>query len=258
MTNLVSIIMPAYNAERTIPQAIESILCQTYTQWELIVVDDASTDGTGKIVQGYAARDSRIHVLCREENRGVSEARNLALQSAGGQWIALLDSDDAWHPEKLEKQLALAAAKDSQLVFTGSGYMDADGTPLSWTLRVPETVDYRRLLKQNVISNSSALVRKSLYERCQVIADEAHEDFCCWLTCLRSGIVAHGIDEPLLIYRLSPGSKSGNKLRSARMAWNSYRIMGLSLPAAAYYMLWYTVTGVLKHRHLRTGKGQKS
>ncbi len=253
----VSIIMPAYNAEKTVARAIDSVLAQTYGQWELIVVDDASTDSTWEILTLYASRDSRIRPLCNEKNRGVSETRSRALRSATGPWVALLDSDDAWLPEKLEKQLALAAAKNCPLVFTGSGYMDSDGQPLDWIFHIPAEVNYRKLLKQNVISNSSVLVRKSLYEKCQVLADEAHEDFCCWLTCLRSGVVAHGIDEPLLTYRLSPSSKSGNKLRSARMAWNSYRIMGLSLPKAAYYMLWYTVTGVLKHRHIRTGKGHK-
>ncbi len=254
---LVSIIMPAYNAASTIACAIDSVLSQTYQQWELVVINDASSDDTAEIASAYAARDSRIRVLCNEQNMGVSETRRRGMQAAHGRWLALLDSDDAWQPDKLEKQMRIAGEGRAQLVFTGSSYMDSHGNPREWVFHVPETITYRKLLKQNVISNSSVLIRKDWYERSILNADDIHEDFVCWLRFLREGGIACGIDEPLLIYRLSPGSKSGNKLRSARMAWRSYRLIGLSLPEAAYYMSWYSVTGVLKHRHLRMPKEEQ-
>ena len=153
--------------------------------------------------------------------------------------------------------MRIAGAGRAQLVFTGSSYMDSLGNPREWIFHVPETITYRKLLKQNVISNSSVLIQKDWYERSILNAEDIHEDFVCWLRFLREGGIACGIDEPLLIYRLSPGSKSGNKLRSARMAWRSYRLIGLSLPETAYYMSWYSVTGVLKHRHLRMPKEER-
>jgi teichuronic acid biosynthesis glycosyltransferase TuaG len=255
MTNkeneMISIIMPAYNAEKTLGAAIESVISQTYPCWELIVVNDASRDGTNEIAQAYAAGDQRIRVLCNEKNCGVSETRLRGLQASRGQWIALLDSDDAWAPDKLKKQMDVANAANAKLIFTGSGYMDENGNRIDWMLHVPEKIVYRKLLKQNLISNSSVLIRKECYQEHLCIADGAHEDFVCWLRFLRTGETAYGIDEPLLIYRVSSGSKSGNKLHSAQMAWRAYRIVGLSIPETLYYMVWYTITGILKHRHLK-------
>lgn len=255
---VVSIIMPAYNAEKTLPQAVESVMAQTYPHWELIIIDDASRDGTRELIRAYAQQEPRIRVLENEKNCGVSETRRRGLEASRGQWIALLDSYDAWKPEKLQKQMALAVEKGSQLVYTGSAYMDQDGNGLDWVFHIPESVTYRKLMKQNVISNSSALIRKECYERNLVMGDDFHEDFSCWMQFLRNGGIAHGIDEPLLIYRLSSGSKSGNKFRSIKMAWKSYRVIGVGLVETAYYWSWYCFTGVLKHRHLRIGKGKKT
>lgn len=254
---LVSIIMPAYNAAATIQYAIDSVLSQTYGQWELIVINDASGDETARIASAYAERDSRIRVICNEENMGVSQTRMRGMQAARGKWLALLDSDDAWRHDKLEKQMRIAAMGQAQLIYTGSSYIDNRGTPYQWIFRVPEKVGYRQLLKQNVISNSSVLVCRDWYEKSIQHARDFHEDFVCWLRFLRAGGMACGINEPLLIYRLSPCSKSGNKLRSAWMTWRSYRVIGLSLPEAAYYMVWYAVKGVIKYSNLRRPKEEK-
>lgn len=254
---LVSIIMPAFNAAATIACAIDSVLSQTYQYWELIVINDASSDKTAEIAAAYAARDSRICMISNEKNMGVSETRMRGMQASHGQWLAMLDSDDAWKPDKLEKQMRIAGMGKAQLVFTGSSYMDSLGKPRKWVFHVPEMVSYRKLLKQNVISNSSVLIRKDWYERSILHAENIHEDFVCWLRFLREGGVACGIDEPLMIYRLSPCSKSGNKLRSAWMTWRSYRVIGLSLPESVYYMSWYAVTGVFKHMHLQIPKERR-
>ena len=129
--------------------------------------------------------------------------------------------------------------------------MDSESTPKDWILHVPETISYRKLLKQNLISNSSVLVRKERYLECECLCNGLHEDFVCWLRLLRSGAQVRGIDEPLLIYRLSPSSKSGNKLKAAKMNWRAYRTAGLSIPEAAFYMGFYTVNSLLKYRHLK-------
>ena len=116
---------------------------------------------------------------------------------------------------------------------------------------MPEEIGYRKLLKQNLVSNSSVLVKAELYREHMTIGDNMHEDFACWLKILRLGEKAYGIDEPLLIYRLSTNSKTGNKWKSAKMNWKTYRAIGLNIPESAYYMLWYTAKGLLKYRHFR-------
>ena len=218
---LVSIIMAAYNAEKTIEQAINSVLNQTYTNFELLVVDDCSKDRTVGLVKSIAATDGRVRLISNEKNSGVSFTRKHGLEEANGSWIAILDSDDAWTPEKLEKQIELQNRTNADLLFTGSAFMDSDGNLIDWYLHAPSEVTYRQLLKQNVLSNSSALVRKELYAKYYAVDDGMHEDFAIWLNILKEGRKAYGIDEPLLNYRLSAKSKSGNKLHAAKMNWNT-------------------------------------
>lgn len=248
---LISIVMPAYNAEKTLPQAVESVLAQTVDNWELLIADDCSEDGTAELARAYARKDQRIRVLQNERNLGASETRHRAAAAAAGEWLAFLDSDDAWLPEKLRKQLQLQQDTGARLVFTGSGFLNEQGEKLDWVLHVPQQVGYRQLLKQNVVSNSSVLVEKAAYLRFEIVGNDMHEDFACWLNMMRSGVVAYGIDEPLLQYRLSAGSKSGNKWKAARMNWNTYRRLGLNVFQALYYMVWYTVKGILKYKNLR-------
>ena len=250
-TDLISIIMPAYNAEKTLSQAVCSVLDQTYQNYELIIVDDCSTDGTTALAQSFCDRDPRIRLLQNEANSGASKTRHYGVDQARGRWLAFLDSDDVWAAEKLEKQMTLQKHSGADLVFTGSAFMDSESTPKDWTLHVPETISYRKLLKQNLISNSSVLVRKDRYLECECLCNGLHEDFVCWPRLLRSGAQVRGIDEPLLIYRLSPSSKSGNKLNAAKMNWRAYRAAGLNIPTAAYYMVFYAVNSLLKYRHLK-------
>ena len=244
----VSIIMAAFNAERTIGLAIDSVVHQSFENWELIIIDDGSNDSTVAIVN--SKRDSRIRLIKNERNLGVSKSRKVGLDIAEGEWIAILDSDDAWRSDKLEKQLNLQKATCAEVVFTGSAFMDNDGNPLSWTLSVPEKLTYRELLKQNLISNSSVLVKKSLYKQNYVIGDELHEDFAIWLNITKEGKIAYGINEPLLIYRLTKSSKSSNKLKAAVMNWKTYRYVGLNPFSAFYYMCWYIIKSIKKYKNL--------
>lgn len=246
---LISIIMAAYNSGKTISQSIESVLAQTYTDFELIVINDCSTDNTVEIVNSFD--DERIRLISNEKNLGVSRTRHNGVEAARGEWIAILDSDDMWKPDKLMKQVELQAQTNAELLYTGSAFIREDGTDIDWVLHVPAKLDYKTLLKQNLLSNSSSLVKKSLFLENEVASDEAHEDFACWLKILSSGKVAYGVDEPLLIYRLSKSSKSGKKSKAARMNWNTYKIVGLGFCRSCYYMGWYTLKGVLKYRHLK-------
>ena len=251
---LISIIMAAYNAAGTIETAVGSVLAQTYGNFELIVINDCSKDETSAKVRNFA--DPRIVLLENPQNLGVSRTRQRGAEAARGEWIAILDSDDAWEPDKLAKQAALQARTGAELMYTGSAFMTADGRRMKTVLEVPETVDRRRLLKQNILSNSSALVKRELYIANMVLDDTLHEDFACWLKILGTGRKAYGVNEPLLIYRLSGNSKSGNKLHSAKMNWRTYRRVGLNVFSAAYNMFCYTVNGLTKYKKLNKEKGQ--
>ena len=182
---LISIIVAAYNAEKTIEQAINSVLRQTYTNFELLVVNDCSKDRTVELVKSIAAKDGRVRLISNVKNSGVSYTRKHGLEESNGSWIAILDSDDAWAPDKLEKQIELQKRTNADLLFTGSAFMDSDGQPIDWYLHAPAEVTYRQLLKQNVLSNSSALVRKELYAKHYAIGDGMHEDFAIWLSILK-------------------------------------------------------------------------
>lgn len=248
---LVSVIMAAYNAEKTIEQSINSVLNQTYPAVELLVVDDYSQDRTVKLVENIMARDNHVRLIYNKENSGVSYTRKHGLEEAKGAWIAILDSDDIWAPEKLEKQIILQKKMNADLLFTGSAFMDSDGQPIDWYLHAPSEVTYRHLLKQNVLSNSSSLVRKELYEKYYAVGDGMHEDFAVWLGILKEGKKAYGVDEPLLTYRIAKSSKSGNKIKAAKMNWNTYRYIGLNPLSAFYYECWYVVKGLMKYKNLK-------
>ena len=245
---LVSIIMPAYNSEKYVKTAIDSVLNQTYSNWELIVVDDCSLDDTFKIISNYS--DDRIKIFSNEKNTGVSLTRKFALEQANGKWIALLDSDDAWDSKKLEIQMMFQEKNDADLLFTASAFMDDDGNRLKWVQHAPDQLKYRQLLKQNILSNSSALIRTDLYKNNLVLDDTLHEDFACWLNVMSNGIVAYGIDEPLLIYRLANSSRSSKKFRALLMNWRTYRYAGLNYFETLYYMIWSTIKSVVKYSKL--------
>ena len=259
---MISIIMPAYNAEKTIAASIGSVLAQSFQDWELIVIDDCSGDGTRDTVQELlrglsSAAAGRIHLICREQNEGVSSARNLGAEMAQGDWIAFLDSDDLWAADKLEKQMQLLDKNpDAGILFTGSAFIRENGERSSYVLQAPEEITYQRLLRQNLISCSSVVMRRELFLRHRMQHDELHEDFLLWLKLLREGVKAYGVNEPLLIYRLSPASKSGNKLHAARMTWRVYRHMGLGLGTSLSCLVSYTLRNTLKYRRIYKGFAQ--
>ncbi len=247
--SLISVVIPAWRAEKTLSATLDSVLSQTWREIEVLVVDDASPDGTLALAESYAAKDVRVRVLRQSENGGVSKARNRGVREARGAWVAFLDSDDLWMPEKLERQMALARKHpETGLFFTGSAFISEDDRKYSYTLAVPERVDYHRLLGQNVISCSSVLVRRELMERYPMGNDAIHEDFAVWLKILREEKWAYGVNEPLLVYRVSRSSKSGNKLKAARMTFGTYRYVRVPLPLAVWSGLLYTVRGIRKFR----------
>jgi len=242
-----SVIMPAYNSARYISDAIESVKNQTFQNWELIVIDDGSSDGTAQIVKSFSSGDERIVLYESGERLGVSAARNKAVSLARGEWIAFLDSDDMWAPSKLEKQIALAEKKECRFVFTGSAFIDENGRFYKGIFKAPEAVGYERLKNHNVISCSSVFIKKELFESVGMEGDYMHEDYAAWLKILKNGEKAYGINQPLLIYRISSNSKSGNKLRSIKMTYRTFRFTGFSRISSVYFTCRHTAGAAEKY-----------
>lgn len=251
-TEKISIIMPAYNAEKYLMEAVQSVRAQTWEDWELLIIDDGSTDSTARIAAKCQREDARIRYIRNSSNLGAAGSRNAGIRQASGEWLAFLDSDDRWEAEKLEKQMKTAKEKNAAFLYTGSGFMDENGGKKQWVLDVPETVGFRGLLKQNVISCSSVLIRKDWMRAFPEKQVPIHEDFAVWLEILKEeGKKAYGVNEPLLIYRIRSGSKSGNKRKAAAMTFRVYRLLGLPLWKCVFCFVCYTWNGLRKYSRLR-------
>ncbi len=252
-TPLISVIMPAFNAEKTIEQAIRSVLNQTYQNFELIIVDDCSNDRTLSIARALSGKDYRVRILMNKENLGVSQSRNNGVEDAKSDWIAFLDSDDMWLPEKLEKQVsAIFAEASGPICFTGSSFINDENQKYGYILTVPPYITYYDLLKQNLISCSSVLVKKeSLLKHPMYNDPMIHEDYATWLKILKEEPYAIGINEPLLIYRLSKYGKSGNKLRAVQMQWRTYRHIGIRRNKAISFLTIYMLRNLRKYACIR-------
>ena len=247
---LVSIVMPAYNCEKYVVEAINSILAQTYRNWELLVLDDGSKDNTLRIIEEFSQKDSRIKALPNGKNIGVSATRNRGIELASGEWIAFLDSDDMWKPEKLEKQFEIVEKEAAEFLFTGSSYINEEGEAYKEIFEVPEKITYKKLRNQNVISCSSVLVKKKYFEHIKMEKDEMHEDYAVWLRILKTGVTAFGVNEPLLIYRISRNSKSGNKMKTVKMTYKVFRFVGINPFGSAYFMLRHVIASVGKYKRI--------
>ena len=247
----VSIIMPAYNAGRTIANAIDSVLAQTFADWELFVIDDGSSDDTLTIAEGYAETESRICILKNDVNQGVSRSRMRGIEAADSPWIAFLDSDDFWRNDKLEKQFAmLEKHPDAQILFTASAFISEAGDRYTYVMEVPERVTYKQLLRGNVMSCSSVMVKRELMLRYPMEDDRLHEDFASWLQILKEVPYAYGINEPLLIYRLSDNSKSANRIGSAGMVYRTYRFLKYNVIASSVMTFRYALYSIRKRRRI--------
>ena len=247
----ITVIMPAYNAEKTIRQAVNSVIAQTVKDWELIVIDDGSTDNTVAILTELADSDSRIRFLQNEKNSGVSYTRNRAVALAKGKWIAFLDSDDIWQPEKLQKQLELSEKHPEMVVcYTASSFINESGKPFEYVMQAVEELNYKTLLHKNIMSCSSVMILSSVMKEIEMPNDKMHEDYFTWLTVLKKHKIAYGINEPLLIYRLCANSKSSNRIKSAKMLFNSYRAVGFNLLKTSLLVLRYTLYSIKKRRNI--------
>jgi len=241
--------MPAYNAEETIGASINSVISQTELDWELIVINDCSKDSTAELVSTFAKLDSRIFLYTNENNLGVASARNEGIKRANGQWLAFLDSDDIWHKEKLHKQLQLMHTTGAAISYTSTAYMNHDGVPFGHVLQAKQRLYYNDLLKRNLMSCSSVMVRRDVTPF--FVNGDVHEDYVAWLNILQNEKCAYGLDEPLLTYRLAYSSRSGNRLRSAKMIYNAYCHVGYGGVASLLLTLRYSIHSITKRLQIK-------
>jgi len=242
-TGLVSIVMPAHNSQSSLSESVQSVLAQTYAHWELIIVDDASQDETLALATQFASDDPRIRVLPLEQNLGVAEARNRGINAARGQYLAFLDSDDLWLPDKLHTQIGFMRSSGAGFSFAQYRRIRRDGS-LSNPVRVPRIVNYEGLLRGNSIGCLTVAIDRNQIPEISM-PKIRHEDYVTWLKILKQGHIAYGIPQDLARYRVASSSVSSDKRRSAGWTWNIYRrVEGLSVIKSAWCFLHYTARAI--------------
>lgn len=220
----ISIIIPVYNAEKYIQETIESVLNQTYDNFELIAVNDNSTDRSVQIIKSLMDNDERIVLIDNEKPSSAARARNTGIMAATGDVIAFLDADDIWHKEKLEKTFDFMIEKSSPFVFTGYEFADEEGKGLGKVVRVPEYLNYDKALSRTIIFTSTVMFDLKRLLREDILMPEIKsEDTATWWRILRKGVIANGLDENLVYYRRVGRSLSSNKIEAVRRIWNLYR-----------------------------------
>jgi len=244
---LVSIIMPAYNAEKYIAESIDSVLNQHYSSWELLIIDDCSKDATSQIIKRYSIRDNRIKSIVLPYNVGVAGARNAGIDKAKGRYLAFLDSDDLWLPQKLAVQIEFMQKNNIAFSYTQYRQFNGEKKNSGSIIKVEKMVEYRALLKGNTIGCLTVVIdRKYISEFRMPLC--RHEDYVTWLNILKQGYVAYGLNEDLARYRKSISSLSGNKFKSIWWTWMVYtKTQNLSKNNALKYLLFYIVKGIKKY-----------
>lgn len=244
---LVSIVMPTYNCGRYIAQSIDSVLAQTVTDWELLIVDDCSTDNTAEIVGEYTQKYPNIHYACLEKNGGPAVARTEAMRRANGKYIAFLDSDDLWVPEKLARQIDFMQKNKAAFSCTAYRWMDADGNALDTVCYPHKKTNYMKCVcLSNPIGNLTVMYDQEALGKFEVPSIRKRNDFALWLQILKKTDCCYGMQENLATYRLGrKDSVSQNKLGQARYHWQLYHeIEGHNLLRSAFEMgCWAFVKG---------------
>lgn len=244
---LVSVIMPVYNAEKYLEETLDSVLNQTYEDIEIICVDDMSSDGSRDILGKYKEKSKKIKTIYLTENAGVANARNVAIQNAEGRFIAFLDSDDVWIPEKISRQINFMLDNQYEFTFTSYRFIDADSNLMNTIVKAKRELTYNKLLKHNAIACLTVVIDRN-YVNDIYMPKTRHEDYAAWLRILKKGYKAYGLNELLALYRTRQNSLSGNKLKAATWTWNILRNEEkLGLFKSVYCFANYAFVNVFKH-----------
>lgn len=244
---LVSIIMPSYNAENYIAESIESVLHQTYSNWELIITDDRSSDRTSEIVQAYCQKDSRIDFVIAKRHTGIAGTRNQCLARVKGRFVAFLDNDDLWVPEKLEKQVRFMLEKNCAFSYSEYELMKEDGSLKGKTIKTAGIINYSKYLKNTIIGSGTIMLDTEKTGFLEMPNNATSDDMALWCKILKDGHQAYPIKEVLMKYRVRSNSASANKLKAAKDVWLVYRKQEkLTFFYALYCFFGYAFNAVIK------------
>lgn len=244
----VSIVVPVYNAARFLEDTVRSVQVQTEKDWELLLVDDCSTDESCDVITRISESDSRVRLIRQAQNAGAAAARNRGIREAAGKYLAYLDADDLWKPERLSKELAFLEKEKAAFVFCGYEFADENGRGTGKVVRVPKTLTYHQALKNTTIFTSTVLFdMTALSKELLQMPLVKSEDTATWWKILRAGYQAHGLDENLVLYRRTAGTLSSDKLEAVRRIWFLYRkVEGLSVLYSMYNFIFYAIRAVLR------------
>ncbi len=248
MEPLVSIITAAYNSEKTIEETIQSVRSQNYSNWEMIIVDDGSTDRSVELIENLINSDSRFRLLRNDVNSGTARSRNIGLKGAGGKYITFIDSDDIWLRHFLSSTIPLMEKDLHPFVFASYQRISEDGLKSFGNFIVPERVSYSMLLKTNYIPCLTAVYNtKVMGKRFFDTRVPLFEDYLYWLTILKEGYTAHGQKEVLAQYRIRKGSVSRNKRAGFKYIWAIHKHLKIPFLRRVYLIMCYTVNGLRKN-----------
>lgn len=244
---LISIVVPVYNAEAFIEETVRYVKAQTYESWELIAVDDMSSDNSCNVIEKMQREDDRIRLIRQEKNSGAAMCRNKGVECARGRYICFLDADDIWGENKLELELEFIKDKKG-FVFTGYEFADENGRGLGKVVHVPETITYEEALKNTTIFTSTVMIDRNVIADSDIMMpDIASEDTATWWNILKKYGAGYGLDACLVRYRRSTGTLSSNKLEAVRRIWGLYRKHeGLSAAKSLYCMAFWACRAVFR------------
>lgn len=243
----VSIIVPLYNTKNLLAETIESVLSQTYTNWEMIIVDDCSTDGSYEYAMTFSEKEQRIKVFQLSCNSGPGEARKYGYEKAEGEIIAFLDSDDLWMPVKLERQITFMA--DHQYEFTCTDYeqINEKGSCIGRTIYCKEQADYRSVLRTCPVGSSTVMITSDLLGKVDMPTIRKSNDYSLWLRILKIYPYVYGIQETLMLYRIRPQSISYNKFKKVKYSWRVFReYEGFSVMFSLFLILEWAFIKIMK------------
>lgn len=251
---LISIITPVYKCEDLIEETIKCVLEQTYTNWEMILVDDCSPDNSANIIKKYADIDDRIKYIKLNENSGAAIARNKALEESSGRFVAYLDADDLWKPEKLEKQVKFMIKNNYAFTCTDYEKIDEQGNSLNKIVRIPTKVDYNLFLRNTIIQTVGVMVDTSITGKDLLVMPNIRrrQDAATWCQLLKKGFDCYEVPENLSYYRVVKNSLSSNKFKAIKMNWYWYRkIEKLPLWKTCYCFVGYAFNAVKKRIYIK-------
>lgn len=253
VNELVSIITPVYNNSEFIKQTIESVQKQTYKNWEMIIVDDCSTDRTPELIKKISQKDNRIKYIKLENNSGAAIARNKALSESRGRFIAYLDADDLWKKNKIQNQIDFMLAHDYAFVCSNYEKIDVNNKILK-QVKIPKEINYKLFLRNTIIQTVGVMIdsRKTGRELLIMPNVRRRQDAATWCQLLKSGFNCYGVPEFLSYYRVVPKSLSSNKIKAMKGTWFLYRkIEKLSLVNACFCFLGYAINAVKKRIYFK-------